>query len=77
MLSIILIKTTPAKNARRLHLFVSENLLILNRMFPMTTLACAHKTFTIGDDNPFPVDLQMVRENCHRIPRERNVNGVG
>ncbi len=54
MLSIILMKTTPAKNARRLHLFVWETLPILKRKYPMTTLARAHKTFTIGDDNPLP-----------------------
>ena len=47
-------QTTPAKNTRRLHLFVEETLPALKRVYPMSILAKAHKTFTIGDDNPLP-----------------------
>lgn len=54
MLSIMLQQTTPTKNTRRLRLFVWETLPALKRMYPMSKLANAHKTFTIGDDNPFP-----------------------
>jgi hypothetical protein len=52
MLSCILKQTTPAKNARRLHLFVWDNLPTLKRIYPITRLASAHRTFTVGDDNP-------------------------
>jgi hypothetical protein len=54
MLSIILKQTTPVKNARRLHLFVWETLPTLKRRYPITKLASAHRTFTVGDDNPLP-----------------------
>jgi hypothetical protein len=49
--------TTPAKNTRRLHLFDWESLLALKRRYPTSKLASAHRTFTIGDDNPFPGGL--------------------
>jgi hypothetical protein len=52
MLSIILKQTTPAKNERRLHLFVWESLPTLKRRYPITKLARAHRTFTVGEDNP-------------------------
>jgi hypothetical protein len=54
MLSIILKEATPAKNASRLHLFVCETLPALKRIYPISKLANAHKTLTIGDDNPLP-----------------------
>ena len=54
MLSIILKQTTPAKNTRRLPLFVEETLPTLKRMYPMSALANPHKTFIVGDDNPLP-----------------------
>jgi hypothetical protein len=54
MLNILLKQTTPAKNARRLHLFVWETLPTLKRRYPITKFVSAHRTFTVGDDNPLP-----------------------
>jgi len=57
MLNTILMKTTPAKNGRRVQIFVGESLPTIKRMYPIIRLARAHKTFTIGDDNPLPGGL--------------------
>jgi hypothetical protein len=54
MLNTILMKTTPAKNVRRVHIFVGETSPTLKRTYPISRLANAHKTFTVGDDNPLP-----------------------
>lgn len=47
-------QTTPAKKTRRLHLFDWESLPHLKRRYPASKLPNAHRTFIIGDDNPFP-----------------------
>ena len=47
-------KTTPAKNVRMVQLFVWVILPTLKRMYPIMRLANAHKTLTVGDDNPLP-----------------------
>ena len=54
MLNIILMQTTPAKKVRRVHIFVWETLPTLKRTYPISRLARAHKTFTVGEDNPLP-----------------------
>jgi hypothetical protein len=54
MLNTILMKTTPAKNVRRVHIFVGETLPTIKRMYPISRLARAHKTFNVGEDNPLP-----------------------
>ena len=47
-------QTTPVKNASRLHLFACETLPALKRIYPISKLAKAHKTLTVGDDKPLP-----------------------
>ena len=47
-------KTTPAKNAKRLHLFVWATLPALIKMKPIKRLNRAHKTLISGEDNPLP-----------------------
>jgi len=54
MLNMILMKTTPAKNVSRVHVFVWETLPTRKRTYPIMRLARAHKTFTVGDDSPLP-----------------------
>jgi hypothetical protein len=54
---MILMQTTPAQNARRVHLFVWETLPALKRTYPTNRLPSPHKTFTEGDDNPLPGGL--------------------
>lgn len=50
----MLMQTMPKKNIRRLHLFVWETLPTLKRIYPIIKFTKAHKTLTIGDDNPLP-----------------------
>ena len=47
-------KTTPAKKVRRVQIFIGETFPAIKRMYPIMRLARAHKTFTVGDDNPLP-----------------------
>jgi hypothetical protein len=44
----------PAKKTRRLHLFAGETLPVLYKTYPITRLNNAHRTLTVGDDNPLP-----------------------
>lgn len=47
-------KAMPKKNTRRLHLFSLEILPARYKMYPITRLNNAQRTFTVGDDRPFP-----------------------
>ncbi len=47
-------KTTPAKNVSRVQLFVGETSPTPKRIYPISRLARAHNTFTVGEDKPLP-----------------------
>jgi hypothetical protein len=57
MLSSILHATIPIKKIKRANLLVLEILPTLKSKYPITKLSNAHKTFTVGDDKPFPGGL--------------------
>jgi hypothetical protein len=51
---MILMQITPAKKARRLHLFVWDTLPVLRRTYPTNRLPSPQRTFTAGDESPLP-----------------------
>jgi hypothetical protein len=53
-LNMILMQTTPTKSVRRLQVLFWVTLPTLKRMYPASKLPSAHRTFTVGDDNPLP-----------------------